>query len=256
MASTFASWLSSFSPVVPRLAWCHTTDAYRLRELINCGGLAPQQCPVFGENLTYFFYGRPAYRIGTHASIGPSARAPVTLLLEPDLVVHAKRIFPFDTGAFHAQRYANWLHPHMKKEDFEITAVGDGPEKHVNAFFGSNASYFTCTPINPSAAPAEELEAEALGRMVMDSSAANADDRRIAVEMHTGKPIVFDKTLLRAIIGPHSLQTASWLRTFLSGPGKGVEYVPYSFNHLKSATEYQGLFEEKARELQSKWGMI
>jgi hypothetical protein len=220
------------------------------------GKFEPKECTVFREKLIYFFYGRPAYKNGESTCIGMSGKAPVALLLTAGIISEAKRIFPFDTGAFVGNRYAQWMHPSMKWEHFEITELSDAPNKHVDAFFGSNGRYMDCLPEASRVVPEGEFEVEAIARMVADISSSGADDRRIAVEMLTENTIPFSNKHLKAIIGPHSLLAADWMKTFLGGSGSGVEYVSYSLNHLKRPVEYQALLEEKAKRLQQKWGYL
>lgn len=66
-ASPLWKWLSTVDPVAKRLAWCHTTDAFRLRKIIAEGAFSPSHCDVFDEDLLYFFYGRPAFRRGNQS---------------------------------------------------------------------------------------------------------------------------------------------------------------------------------------------
>src|ERR1700733_9805164 len=98
--SRFWVWLRTISPYPKALAWCHTTDAFALREIILNGSFRPTRCGVFEEDLFYCFYGRPAYRFTDVASLQVTSKAPVVVLLAPEIVNNGKRMFPFDTGAF------------------------------------------------------------------------------------------------------------------------------------------------------------
>lgn len=248
-------WLDQFTGAQPSLAWCHGTDAYTLKKIITAGAFKPEKCPVFNyEELTYFFYGRPAYKNGEPNGIGSTAKGPVMLLMDNSVVKAAKRIFPFDTGAFADNRYARWMHPKMKKEDFEITSLSDAANKHVEAFFEKNKNYLDCLP-GISRNLRGEFEAEVINQMLVDrtSTRNDSDDRRITVEMMTDAALPFTKQYLKAIIGPQALKTVYWMADFLDGAGKGVEYVSYSLIYMKLANEYQVFFENKAKDLQRKW---
>ncbi|SEK00155.1 hypothetical protein SAMN05518849_1256 [Sphingobium sp. AP50] len=86
--------------------------------------LDPVPCPVFNkEPLIYFFYGRPAYRASAQIqSNGLDAYAPICIIMKPD-AADPRRIFPFDSGAFHHHLLADFTHHRMMKEDFELDAL-------------------------------------------------------------------------------------------------------------------------------------
>jgi hypothetical protein len=120
-------WLEQITPSCSSLSWCHSTDAFALRNILESGMFVPRLCPVFKKDLLYFFYGRPAYRKSTGESIGIPARAPVVFVLAPDLVDMGVRVFPFDTGAYAAGRYGRWIHESMVMEDFEMPCRDEAP---------------------------------------------------------------------------------------------------------------------------------
>lgn len=126
--SALSLWLEKVTPCAGALAWCHSTDAFALQEIIRRGQLhANAPCDVFGEPLSYFFYGKPAYKKHSSSSMRTMARAPVVILMSPDLLESRKRVFPFDTGAFHRGRYWPWVHASMALQDFEVTRLPDAP---------------------------------------------------------------------------------------------------------------------------------
>ena len=61
---TIASDIVSQVPSEPSMAMIHTTTVELFRLICGSGSLAPQACPVMHTDLTYFFYGRPAYLPG------------------------------------------------------------------------------------------------------------------------------------------------------------------------------------------------
>jgi hypothetical protein len=70
------------------MAWCHTTDTYALRSMIETGLLTPKLCDVFGEHLSCLFYGRPAFRRVSDSIVDTSGRAPVVIVFDPVLATH------------------------------------------------------------------------------------------------------------------------------------------------------------------------
>jgi len=84
---------------LPRLPLVHSTDSYVFEDILADKATTPQNCDVFiGEALTYFFYGKPAFR----PNLGSEPTAlkhyfPVCLLFKPTWTAVIKRIFPLLT---------------------------------------------------------------------------------------------------------------------------------------------------------------
>ena len=255
--SRFSSWLQSMPTSCQPLAWCHSTDAYAFRGIIEDGAFSPNDCPVFEEPLSYCFYGRPAYRCSDTLSMLTNARAPVVILFDPILITCRKRIFPFDTGAFHKDRYARWMHKSMGLHDFELTNLTDAPQRYVSSFFGSNYNYLTLNPNTPPTdSYAGHFEVDVMVSMLRDQDACRADDRRLALEMQVQEPIPFQASFVKGLILPQSIRHASYVENFISGAGAGIDIRTYDAAPLKLARDYQVLLEQYARDLQQEWGII
>lgn len=252
--SRFWTWLQNNSPYPKSLAWCHNTDGWALRELFESGFFTPRPCSVFREDLLYFFYGRPAYRHTENAPLRISGRAPVALILDPDLIAHGKRLFPFDSGAFADKRYANWMHPKMQLADFEMACPSDAPQRHVASFFGSNSAYLRLRGQRPSASLAGEFEVDSLLALLTDQSIEHADDRRVSIELQVAAPVPLRHPTLLAMILPDELMNAPFIQSFRAGPGSEVDMLFYPLSPLKKGTDYQVPIEERAMELQESWG--
>jgi hypothetical protein len=253
--SSLARWLGDIAPYPARMAWCHTTDGFALRGLIAAGQFTPRHCDVFNEDLLYFFYGRPAFRRSEQDQIGQSARAPVVVIFAPDLIHEGRRIFPFDSGAF-GDRYKNWVHRDMTLQDFELSCDEGVPQRHVTAFFKNNSNYLKLTMTPPPKPYIGEYEVESLIAIFQDPSAANADDRRLAMELQVDKPLPLDGSTILALILPDELEEAEWLKTFLHGPGAGIEILKYELTPLRNGGHYQALLEERAVKLQEGRGLV
>src|SRR5687767_8625375 len=90
--SPLSIWLEQIDPCRGELAWCHSTDAYTLQKIIQRGELhSTTPCDVFDERLSYFFYGRPAYRKACATSMRTTARAPVVILMSSDIFAARRR---------------------------------------------------------------------------------------------------------------------------------------------------------------------
>ncbi len=248
-------WLRKVSPYSKELAWCHTTDAYRLRTIIEQGHLTPQRCNVFKEDLLYLFYGRPAFRREEDKTLRQGAKAPVVIVFSPNLISKGVRLFPFDSGAF-KDRYTDWMHASMQLDHFELKCSIDVPQRHVAAFFRTNTEYMRLNSTAPKTPYVGEFEVEAIVNMLADSSATSADDRRLAVELQVGEKIQFDNSSILALIVPDEIQQAPFFNNFFSTYGKGIQLVTYRFAALRNAGHYQSKLEDSAYGIQQELGYI
>jgi hypothetical protein len=187
--------------------------------------------------------------------VAHTGKAPVVIVLEPNLITKGTRLFPFDTGAFD-QRYKKWLHPAMGLPDFELECGDSAPARHVQAFFGSNAGYLDLKGIVPPPVCTGSFEAESIVKMIHDTSAYSADDRRMAVELQVGSPVPIDAAHVIALIVPDELTQAGWFSDFAIGQGKNIEIETYELALLRRASHYQVLLEEKAAGIQRNRGLM
>jgi hypothetical protein len=249
-------WLQNISVTPGSLAWCHSTDAFALRNIIELGYLEPQMCPVFKEKLLYFFYGRPAYRSIAAVNIGCAAREPVVIVFAQSLATQGIRIYPFDSGAYADNRYDKWMHKKMPLESFELPANSLAPERHVAAFFTSNNAYMNVIAKMPDPLPAGELEVDCLGRFLIDVVDMPADDRRCAVELQVRDVVPFNESVVLAIIIPTSLADAPFLKDFQARTASKIELITYPSNPMKQARDFQVLLEDRVSTLHRKWGSL
>jgi len=103
----------------------HTTNAYAGKKIIQGDLIKPSRCDVFGEDLTYLFYGRPSYKKTGDAQIAHYWELPALFVMDYDKIAY-KRIFPFDTGAFEGERYPSFINM-MPLEEFEVTGALEAP---------------------------------------------------------------------------------------------------------------------------------
>src|ERR1017187_6871464 len=102
------------SPYEPILPFVHMTDVFVLSRIAATEQLEPTECPVFKEPLLYLFCGRPSYRPNSKdlpSSLG--SMAPVCFVLRPEALASVARVFPFDSGAFQAGLFNDFLHSKM-----------------------------------------------------------------------------------------------------------------------------------------------
>src|ERR1700730_3389022 len=105
MTSEFARFIQEQNATSEApLPLAHTTDGFRFRSLVRTPRLTLAPCPVYKEDLGYFFYAKPAYR--PHFDVGPTsllAYSPVSFILESVEAPAPVRIMPFDSGAMNGE---------------------------------------------------------------------------------------------------------------------------------------------------------
>ena len=171
---------SSYLPLV------HTTDWKKFNQLMDAGTvLIAPECDVFPpERISYLFYGRPSFKVHMGLSATSNeATDSVCLIFETESVPSPKRIYPFDSGAFHLGLYEKFHHPEDKKEQFEIHPNFDSVKKFVGKYFETNKNYFKENfrpDLNP---PITELEARTYIDIASARSQTPFDSRKSSLEI-------------------------------------------------------------------------
>lgn len=201
MPLTFVEFLRGVVPTPEVLHLTHCTGMVPAIGVLEQLALLPSACPVYGEDLLYLFYGRPAYKPLTVEGAGDMPEfLPVCFVLDPALLATAKRVVPFDSGGF--PRYRRHLGPNPKLKDYEVASDGTAPGRMVSAFYGTNRRYFDQRPAKGvDDFPASRPTARAYARLIADRSLDDDDDRRGAIEVHFGSDVPLADTL-RAIVAP------------------------------------------------------
>lgn len=201
-SSQFRDFVHSATPLGGQLGLTHVTDCARLDSLIQSGKLEPRPCPVFGEELVYLFYGRPAYRRAWDGGATSNLdHARICLILRDDVVTKAHRILPFDSGGF--QRYAGAFHDSLEITDFELES-GDHPLKLVGAFYDSLEGYLLMEPTQPRTFPATQNVIRSYYNLITGGLAEQFDDRCAAIEVQLDDPLPLTGEVL-AIVGPNQI---------------------------------------------------
>jgi len=166
--------------------------------------IKPSMCDVFREPLAYFFVGRPAYK----RDLDPDAaewELPVCFVFEYD-ISGAKRIYPFDTGAFAKTRYPQFLQM-MALDKFEVTGLDRAPDRIIGAFFGGTRNYFRLKTESEESFRAKfalgafDAEVKAYHKLIL-AKQSRADDRRTTIEVQLDKSTLITAANLLAVILP------------------------------------------------------
>jgi hypothetical protein len=198
----FGALFSGTPSKVGVLPLTHMTDVYGFRQMLDDGGIIkPQHCPIFEKRLSYFFYGRPAYRVNPDIDSNALLHyAPVCLLLEAPAVAPIAGLYPFDTGAFAAGRLAASFHRGMIKEDFALGSNLDAARLLIEMYFGTDDAYYTGDPRMDLTLSSFALEGRAYHELLKSGGAAPFDDRASTVELQVEAEIPFGSSLIAAVI--------------------------------------------------------
>lgn len=267
--SSFVNFLTSYSPFNPKMPLLHSTSFQSFLGIVQSHVLSPTLCPVFqDEELLYLFYGRPAYRVSTTVtSQGQLRHLPVCFILSPESIKAAKRIYPFDSGAFEGGLFDAFLRG-LHRDDFIVGDFPQGPQRLVSAFYENNSNYYFGYVSNEVSAGPSQVEVSGYIDMLRDTAVSYSesgqivsDDRRQTIEIQTdsqlplkaeqvtdpnGNTTVSNKVL--AVILPQSALDAKEIRDAVTQiwRAKPITYPIYKFTR---PMEYHGVIREKIREL-------
>ncbi|SNZ07241.1 hypothetical protein [Cohaesibacter gelatinilyticus] len=248
MKQRFSSFVESNQPCGPTLPIVHTTDWYVLRDLIDGDRkLKPMNCPVFGERLSYFFYGKPCYR--KHIGEDPNSLSAfylVGIILRAEVLGKFVRMFPFDSGAYVNGFYDSSLHPQMDVNDFSLKPEMKTAEKTVSTFFENNENYMKGIVANKITPSVMDIEVEAYLSIVGDKSKTKSDDRRGAIEFQVSDEIIINKRNVLAVILPEQLLDDKFVRDFIEVE-LGAKPLHYLCPHARPSEDARAIIAEANR---------
>lgn len=201
MPGLFDSALATHDPVAPPFPLVHGTKGLHLDRILASGALGTNKvCEVLNESLVFFFYGRADYSPpkGNNQQVELGA-APVFFFFDSGLIGTARFIYPFDTGATRENRYAPFITAPGTWQDYQLTCAADSPGRVVRRFYDGNDSYFKAKPDQGADLSAEPPPIRAYRDLIVDG-AANADDRRSAIEVTLRPPVALNGNLKLALV--------------------------------------------------------
>jgi hypothetical protein len=191
LAPAFGSFIAAQPEVDGVLPATHISDGFGFRAILDCGELRPEPCSVFdNEPLLYLFYGRPSYRVNSQVLASAiDAYAPVCFVLRPASAERPRRVFPFDSGAFHAERFSEAMHRKMMRDDFALEPGPSSPRKLISLFFGTNDRYMRNEPIEAVTVPGLAFEASSYHTLINSRHENVFDERISAIEIQLDEPL-------------------------------------------------------------------
>lgn len=250
----FCEFVDQASHDLKELPFVHTTDSYIFEDVIAEGRILPQRCKVFtGENLTYLFYGRPAFRPNVNGE--PTSLQhyfPVCLLLNPGSLPRIERMFPFDSGAFVNDAYASHLHRAMKLGDFHLKADVSSAARIVSLFFEGNQSYLKGKARTKLDFPPTQFEAQSYASIISARDSNSIDNRSSAVEAQMKVEFPMFSTVA-AVILPSNFADGE---TGIKLKSLNIDILPYDTNERSRPNEYIGQIDAICRTYYISRGFI
>lgn len=245
-------------PAAKSPPWVHSTSSHRIFDIIEQGKLLAVPCNVFqGDNLCYCFVGRPAYKSQDVAA--PSEwQLPMAFVVRFHQPPAIKRVFPFDSGAFHARRLPSYI-TMFKLDGYEISSDPQNVGRAISFFFKDPKRY-----VRRRAAGYEELKEEnsldmthqeilALAKLYQEQSNPQFDDRAAAIEIQVAEDIRLAKDNLLGVVIPEEYKRTPGLVKALKELTLNIETYPHFPLGLQ---EHYALIYDRVESIYKKSGIV
>lgn len=221
----------------------HSCEVFDCESIIEDVQLKPTMCPVFEEELLYFFYGKPSYQVGEKEKQNRTDDlcCPVCFIIDIDRI-DIYRVFPFDSGAFKHGMYSQFIHKHMKIDKFEIDNKINSIRAYVSVVFSNNWNYINGITVEKQA---ENTYTNALLRMLSANGGFNIDERANTIEVICRNPVDISKDV-RGIVLPEGLLRKKGISNFILN--NKIEYKTYEVRNMTSPIRYNEIVFQLSME--------
>ena len=239
---TLKDWIDKESECDGLLPFCHTTRWSHFEKILTTGKLQVgfSSFPDRGitvpglsaEEMVYLFYGLPffIYEVGAGDNVNVEATEdlPIGLIFKPELVMHLKRLYPFDTGALFTKLFGDDL---RVKDAADITyyelPLSDGSEikRLVSRYFVNNERY--CWGRYKENVSPKSPKEENLLRLYKHGTSSKVDLRRRALEVHSLHDINIADWIIAVVVPMLRSATYSSLLSDLKNLCPHVEVIQY-----------------------------
>jgi hypothetical protein len=247
----FMEWLNRQQdpPAWAPLPLFHTTRGVIAEDVIRAMTLTPSPCSHFDQPLSYFFYGRPAYRVSTDNVVKSERFCPFSFVFKPELAQLAAATHAFDTGAFFKRLYQGIVGEDIRINDFQLLGT-DAKNRLISAVFKAREAYIRGDTreilAEMPSVEAYEFHARAYLDIILAPGRNEPDDRVFTIELVIAHAVSLAQWLM-AVIVPHTMcgtnSTPEWIKPLLEG---GVKIIPYEFLPGRSPEYYHALLEIQA----------
>ncbi|AMA55720.1 hypothetical protein [Bradyrhizobium sp. CCGE-LA001] len=242
-------------PDLEQLPLVHTTESSRIFSILNQAKLKATPCNVFrGENLCYFFVGRPAYKFQLSEPNPYYWQLPMVFVVKFHDALKSKRILPFDSGAFKSSRLPSHILG-FDIADFDLAPDTSLVTRLISTFYGSNANYFKAMGMKPEALEERHvlspmhLQILSLAQLYSQPRTLDSDDRKSTIELQIEGDVEIGDGHLLGIILPDDFRRSAEIVAKLNSFGCQIEYYP--FYPLRSDHFYYAIYDGVARVLKN-----
>lgn len=221
----------------------HSCEGFDFERILEDYLLKPTMCPVFNEELLYFFYGKPSYPVGEKEKYNRTdvLCCPVCFIVDIDKI-NIYRIFPFDSGAYSNGLYEQFIHRHMQITKFEIENNSQSIQAYVSVVFGDNKNYIHGTTQSQDH---EDTCVSSLLRMLSADGAFKIDERSNTVEVICKHSIDVRKEI-RGVIFPEVLLRKKVVSDFIKN--NNIEYKTYEVRNKTSPVRYNEIVFQLSKQ--------
>ncbi len=233
---------SHYNAALPLLPLMHSCECFDARNILTTQELEARFCNVFNKNLLYFYYGKPSYPVGEKVEAYRTDFEYLPVCFIVDLrKISIYKVYPFDSGAFFANVYHDFIHRHMTIDNFELPCDEEGIKTYLSFMFGNNENYFD--GIAKKRDLIGEPHLDALIRMMTASGTMEFDERARTVEVISRDNVQL-KNALKCVILPMNLLQDKNIASFLMN--NNIDVIPYKVRQLVHPTRYYGQIFERA----------
>jgi hypothetical protein len=245
---TLQSFLRPLNVGAPdALPMVHTTESSLIFRILKERKLLAAPCNVFaGENLTYFFVGRPSYKLKHADAQSYYWQLPLVFVTKFDSSIKFKRILPFDSGAFRNAKLPSHI-LNFPLNDFDLSEDSSLVRKLIATFYGSNENYYKRKAFRPEHLEERHvlnpmhMEILSLAHMYSEPLTANSDDRSSNIEMQLEGDFQFTDGNLLGVVLPREFKRAPPLIDSLEALGCRIEY--YEMYPLNPSLFYYAIYD-------------
>ncbi|MEO8403284.1 MAG: hypothetical protein ABI480_01760 [Chitinophagaceae bacterium] len=230
----------------PPLPFFHCCEAFHLQDIMDSGKLSPLPCKVYGEDLLYLFYGKPAYKSSELSNSRLTFMMPICFIINNNAVSTIKRAVAFDSGAF--DLYSPFLHKNMTREQFLVSPTKDALNKMVHYFFNGNDPYFTGDAQKNLDYDHIHFQVEGYHSIITGVHKTIEDDRKGSLEVQLDYPIALNEANIEAIILPEVLALSPTIKHIITNT-LHIPMIPVKNYGVVSKDYYVHILEETKKLL-------
>jgi hypothetical protein len=215
--TSFSDYIQNQAMAPAELPMVHTTEYHRLPSIQSSHQLQAHACRVFGEDLLYFFYGRPAYRDASQtAPTRDVGFYPICFVFRPGSISKgAKRLYPFDSGASQTGMYEPAIDRAHALATYPVVAAIENARRIVGRFFETDEQYLSNNPRAGLFFSAGEHDAESYYQFINGGGDPACDDRCSAIEIQVAGCVDLQPNVMAIVLPTSFLDDDALAHTLL-----------------------------------------